>query len=194
MSVNGKAGAAGVFVGKKYAVPVLAAIGGPKHAAILLRARGAPERARVYDLRIRGIYDNAPNAPGFVETHVRPRLAGIQGLVHAVAHHVDIANRPSLAGTRPDDIRRGWRHGERADGLYRLVIEDRRPVIASIGRLPHAAGRSAGVVCAWVASDARDGRDAIAYDGPDPAKSESFLLSKSTAPLRKGRSRAHGDT
>jgi len=111
MRIKRKTGAAGILVGKEHAVPMLPAIGGAINAALLLRACGATQRADEDDLRIRGIYDDAADAAGLVQTHVRPRLSGVGGLVDAVAHHINVSNRPGLACARPNNIWRGCRHG-----------------------------------------------------------------------------------
>ena len=72
------------------------------------------------------------------------------------------ASRMAQASPVPAHTTFGIRpgHGQRADRLDRLIVEDRFQGLAAVGRLPDAAGRRAGVVGPRVARDARDGREA----------------------------------
>ena len=72
------------------------------------------------------------------KAHVRPGLAGVDGLVDAVAG-VRAPGAVGLARPDPDDVRVGRGHGHIADRELRLAVEDRlegRPVV---DRLPDAA-------------------------------------------------------
>ena len=73
------------------------------------------------------------------EADVRPRLAGVGGLVDAVARH-DVAADARLAHADEDDV--GVRLGDRDRADRRavdLAVGDRRPRAAAVGRLPQAA-------------------------------------------------------
>jgi hypothetical protein len=78
------------------------------------------------------------------QAEVGPRLAGIGGFVHAVTRSQIWADD---AGARADidDVGIRGRHGDRADRAGRLVVEQRQPVGAVVGRAPHAAIVEAGV-------------------------------------------------
>ena len=73
-----------------------------------------------------------------VKAKVRPRLARVSRLVHAVARRQVGAN-DSGARADVDDVRVGRRHGNRANRAAAGRVEDRLPVRAVVGRAPHAA-------------------------------------------------------
>ena len=117
-----------------------------------------------------GWIEDAADAAGFVEAHVRPGLPGVDRLVDAVADHVAVADRPGFAGAGPDHVGIGRRHRERADRRDRHAVGDRRPADAAVGGLPDAARRGAGVVDRRIAGHAGDRRDAVADDGTEEAE------------------------
>src|SRR5262249_28474544 len=136
----------------------------------------AANRANKDDVRIRGMHDDARDAAGFLQAHVGPVLAGVDGLVDAVAHGIAFADQGILAGASPDDAGVRRRDGESADGLNGLLVKNRRPAIAAVGGLPDAAGRGARVVSAGIARHTDRRRDAIADSWADKTKSESALV------------------
>src|SRR6185312_422698 len=73
-----------------------------------------------------------------VEADVRPRLAGVGGFVHAVAGR-QIGSNDTGARADVDDVRVGRRDRDRPDRAGRLVVEDRGPGRAVVGRAPYAA-------------------------------------------------------
>ena len=81
-----------------------------------------------------------------LQADVRPRLAGVGGLVDAVALD-DVAAQLGLAHPGVDDvgIRRRDRDGADRRGLD-LLVGDRPPRQAAVGRLPDAAAGRAEVV------------------------------------------------
>ena len=101
---NLQAGAAGVLVHEQRLLPRLPAVLRAEHAALALRTGGTAEGARHDDVLIRRMDDDRADAPRFREPHLRPRLAGVGGLVDPVPHHVHVANGPGLAGAGPDDV------------------------------------------------------------------------------------------
>src|SRR4029450_5095487 len=115
LRVHRQARAAGVFVDEEHAIPMLSAVSGPEHAALLLRRRQTTSCADQDDLGIRGVNDDAADAPRLVEAGVRPRLAGINGLVDAIANAGAVADRPGLAGSSPHHVGIRRRYRERAD-------------------------------------------------------------------------------
>ena len=104
--------------------------------------------------------DDAADAAGFGEAHVLPGLAGVGGLVDAVAHDVARTDHPRLAGAGPHDVRIGRRERQRANRLHRLVVEHRLERRAAVGGFPDAARGGAEVVRRRIAGNADRGRDA----------------------------------
>src|SRR6185295_18481741 len=102
LRVHRQTRAAGVLVDEEHALPVLAAVGRAEDAALLLRCGDASDRAGKDDVGIGRMNEDAADAAGLVEAGLRPRLAGVERLVDAVADHVAVANRPRLARARPD--------------------------------------------------------------------------------------------
>ena len=84
------------------------------------------------------------------QAHVRPRLAGVGGLVDPIAHHITVANRPSFPGSGPDGAWIRRRDGQRADGRGGLLVEYWRPAISAVSGFPHAAGCRSCIVSAWI--------------------------------------------
>src|SRR5262249_26370937 len=150
--------------------PVRAAVRRPEDAALLLRSVRRAERARHDDLRICRIDDDAADAAGLLEAAQRPRLAGVGGFVDPAADR-NMAADPRFTRSGPDEVRIGGCDGERTDRLYRLVIEDLRPVDAAVDAFRDAAGRAACVVDERIARHADDCRDSVPFR-PDvaPAK------------------------
>src|SRR5206468_3714187 len=120
-----------------------------------------PLRGDEDDVRVARVDDDASDPAGRVESHFGPRAAGVGGLVDAIPDR-DMASNPWLARARPDDVRVGLRDGQGPDGLYGLIVEDRRPVDAGVHGLPDPARRRARVIRVRVAGHTGDGCDAIA--------------------------------
>ena len=74
-----------------------------------------------------------------LEPHTLPRLAGIDGLVHTVAV-AGAAIVGVLPRAEPDDVRVSGIYNDGAVRVRRIVIEDRRPRVAAVYRLPQTAG------------------------------------------------------
>ena len=72
------------------------------------------------------------------EAEVRPGLAGVGGLVHAVAHG-EVGPDDSRAGADVDDVGVRRRHRDGANRAGGLVVEERRPGGAVVGGAPDAA-------------------------------------------------------
>ena len=75
---------------------------------------------------------------GVAQAEVCPRLAGVGGLVDAVARGQVWARQPF---STPDinNVGVGERDADPADGSSRLIVEDRLPGPAGVGGLPDAA-------------------------------------------------------
>ena len=183
---------AAVFVDEERPLPGGAAVSCPEDAALGLRPVRRAQRACENDLRIGRIDDDAADAAGLVQTHARPRLAGVHRLVDAVADR-DMAANPRLARSGPDDVRIGRRNGERADRLRRLLVEDLLPVDAAVDGLRDAARRAACIVHERIARNADDGGDAIAFRSDEPPA--ELTVDVRCDPRRlslREKSRAHG--
>ena len=109
--------------------------------------------------------DHAADTACCPESHVRPGLAGVGRLVHTIAHG-DVRTDVRFAGADPDDGRIRHRHRQRARGVCVLLVEDRPPDDPSVGRLPDAAARRAGVVREGIPHHARNRRESVS-DGTD---------------------------
>src|SRR5215472_6376693 len=105
-------------------------------AALLLRTKRLTDRADVDAVRVSRIDHDPRDVPRRVETHVLPRASCVGRLVDAIAERVVRANQPGLTRAGPHGVVRGRRDGERADGGNVLVVEDRPPGDAGVGRLP----------------------------------------------------------
>ncbi len=187
LRIHGDVRAAGVLVGEERLGPRLPAVGGPEYAALLLRPVGVAERTRQDDVRILRVDHQARNPPGLLQAHQRPGLAGVHGLVDALAQR-DVTADLALAGPGPDDVRIGGGDGERPDRLHRLAVEDRRPIGAAVGGLPDAARGGADVIGVGIAGDARGGGEAVALRADGPPVQPAVLLGARAGPrLRRGR-------
>ena len=78
------------------------------------------------------------------------------------------------------------RDGDRSDRRDRLIVEDRLPGRAAVGRFPHAARRGGGVVDERIARHARRARHAPAGRGPDASILERFQPFRALHALRFG--------
>jgi hypothetical protein len=78
------------------------------------------------------------NALAIAEAQVRPGLTCIGGFVNSVADG-QIGSGQALATGNINDVRVGGRHGNGADGLRGLRVEDRIPCPAEVIRLPDSA-------------------------------------------------------
>ena len=99
---------------------------------------GWPSTATNSRFGIARVDDDLRDLLAVAQAEVRPRLAGVGGLVDAVAGREVGALQP-FAAADVDDVRVRRRDRDRADRAGRLVVEDRRPGAAVVGRLPHAA-------------------------------------------------------
>src|SRR5450830_1893583 len=72
------------------------------------------------------------------EPEVCPRLPSVGGLVHTVTGS-EIGTNDSCAAPYVDDVRVGWRDCDGTDRSRGLVVEEREPVGAEVGRAPDPA-------------------------------------------------------
>ena len=76
---------------------------------------------------------------GHVSAVVGPGQAGVVGNEDAEAANADVAGRHRLAGRRVQPFRSTRRDGQGGDLHARLVVPQRAPAGAAVGRLPHPA-------------------------------------------------------
>src|SRR5262249_36954180 len=101
-----------------------------------------------------------------VESDVRPALAAVGRLVHAVALR-DVGAHVGFAGADVDHVRIRLRDRERADRADRLRVEDRLPRSSGVVRFPHSAVDAAEVEMLRLAWDSTDSEYAAAAKRAD---------------------------
>ncbi len=139
LRIHRDVGDAGVGADRQHRLPRLAAVGRLVEAAV---AAGAPQRADgadVDDVGVARIDEDVLDVLGVLEPHARPRLAGIGRLVDAVAE-ADAALVVVLARAEPDDVGVLRIDDHRAERIRAVGLEDRRPGVAAVLRLPEVAG------------------------------------------------------
>ena len=152
--------AARLLIDKQDALPCCAAVDGLEHATLFLRAGQSALGADEYDVRVRGMDQDARDAACFRQAHVLPGRAGVRRLVDAVTDDVDVADHPRLAGADPDDLRVGVCYRNAADGRDGLVVENRVVGVAAIRGLPESTGRRTEVVRVGISWNSGRGGDA----------------------------------
>src|ERR1700693_3390586 len=167
VGVHAHVGATGVFVHEQNLVPSFATISGAEDAALGLRPIGVAQRAGQDDVRIARIDLHAADASGLFEAHQGPVLARVDGLVNPLAHG-DVAADERFAGARPDDVGICRRDRQRADGCYRLFVEDGIPVDAAVAGFENATGSGAHIPDVGPSRHSGDGGRAVALR-PDVA-------------------------
>ena len=174
----------------QHLLPRVARVIAHEHTAFLVRTEGVSDRRHVDLLRVERVDDDARDVPGVGEAEMPPRLPAVGGLVHAVAERDRVAD-VRLAGPDVDHLGIGRVDRHVADRLHRLLVEQRCPTRASVGRLPHAARRGCDVDGARIAGDAFDVAHAPRHvGGPDiPVRQASERRVRERG---RGGARAHG--
>ena len=119
-------------------------------------------------VRIARVDDDLRDLLAVAQAQMRPRRAGVGGLVDAVAGG-EVRPLQAFAAADVDDVRIGRRDRDGADRSGGLVVEDRRPRPAGVGRLPDAAVHGADVEHVGLRRNAGGGFRAAAAEGPDVA-------------------------
>ena len=130
--------AAGVLVLREHLLERPAAVGRAEDAALLVRTVGMAERRDEQPIRVARIDGDVGNLLRVAQPEMRPRLAGVGRLVDAVAGR-EVRPMEPFAAADVDDVGVRWRDRDGADRPGRLVVEDRLPGAAGVGRLPDAA-------------------------------------------------------
>ncbi len=130
-----------------------AAVGRAENAALRIRTVRMAERRDEQPVRIPGIDLDVGDHLRIAQAEVRPGLARVGGLVHAVADG-EIGPDDARAAADVDDVGVRRRHRDGADRAGGLVIEQRRPRRAEVRGAPHAAVIEADVEDVGLAGDA----------------------------------------
>ncbi len=126
-------------------LPGLAGVGRLEDAALAARSEQRAGRRDEHDVVVLRIDDDAIDVVGLAETHVRPRLAAVRGLVDTVAprRRLPVVR---LAAAGPDQVGILLRDRDVANRNQPHVLELRLERRAVIDRLPDAAVSGADVV------------------------------------------------
>ena len=104
------------------------------------------ERRHVDDVGIGRVDANLRDRLRVGEADVRPRLAGVDRFVDAVALH-DVAADARLPHSNEDDVRVCFGNGDGADRrALELPVRHRIPGLSTVGRLPESATDGAEVI------------------------------------------------
>ena len=114
------------------------AVSRSKDPARLVRSVRMSQDRDEQRLRVLRIDDDLRDLLAVAQTVVRPRLAGVGGLVDAVARR-EIGALKSFTAPDVDDVGIRRRDGDGANRAGRLVVEDGRPGTTKVVRLPDAA-------------------------------------------------------
>ena len=110
--------------------------------------------------------NDSSNVPGVFQADVRPGLAGVGGFVDAVSER-EVAADAGFARADIDDVGIGIRHGNGADGRYRLLIKERIPADPAIGGFPDASASRAKIVGIRLARHTSHRQHAAATERPN---------------------------
>src|SRR5712664_3270059 len=125
-------GGAGVFILVQDLGKSLAAVGGAKNAALLIRAVGVAFGGDEDAIWIFRIDENRGDLLGVAKVlHVRPGFSGVIGFIDSVAGG-EVRALQSFAAANVNNARIGWRDGESADGAGGLFVEDGIPGVAEV--------------------------------------------------------------
>src|SRR5579871_6507873 len=151
--------------------PMLAAIGGPVDAALVVGTVCMPQRADVNGICILRIDDNAADLARFVQPDVLPALAAVRRTVHPIARG-EVGANVGFSGADVNDFRIGGSNGNSPDRSNGLMVEDGRPGYSGVRGLPDAAIDCAEVKRVGIAGDSGGGDGAASAKGTDQAPLE----------------------
>ena len=156
---------AGVHVLEEHLLPVGAAVHGAEDTPLGIGAVGVAQGRHEHPVGVLGIHHHPTDVPRVPQTHGRPSLAAVVGLVDAGAVG-DVAPDAGLPRAHIDRVGLRGRHGEGSDGGDVLVIEQGDPGVATIAGLPDPTSHPAEVEGVRIAGDARDRQHAPAPERP----------------------------
>ena len=129
--IDGDVGSAGILVLVEDFLPVLAAVGGDKDAALFVGTVGMAQHGGEEMVGIARIDGQRGNLLAVAQAEVRPGLAGVGGFVDAVADG-EIGTLQAFAAGDVNDVRIRGRDRDGANGLRGFVVEDGRPGAAVV--------------------------------------------------------------
>ena len=144
---------AGVLVLVQHLLERPSAVGRAEDAALGVRAVRVAEHGDEQPVGVARIDGDRRDHLAVAQAEVLSTSSGVGGLVDAVADR-EIGADDAGAGADVDDVRVRRRDGDRADRAGRLVVEQRHPVGAVVGRAPDAAVVEADVEDVRLAGDA----------------------------------------
>ena len=169
--VHGQVGRPGGVVAEEHLRPRLAAVLRAEDPALGVRPPHVPLRGHVHEVRIGRMHAHLRDLPRVVEPDVRPRLAAVGGLPHAVAvRHVAADREFTAAHVHHVGIRRG--DADRADRAAEVAVAHRRPREPAVGALHDATARRAHPVLARTRDAAGHGDRTPAAIGADLAPAD----------------------
>src|SRR5271157_610248 len=164
--VEGEIRGARMLIFIEHLLPVLTAIRGAEDAALGIRPIGMPQDRHEDAIGIVRIHQNGRYLLAVAQAEVAPGLAGVGGLVHAIAHR-KVGSLQAFAATHIDDVGVGRRYGYGADGAGGLVVEDRLPGETVIVALPHPAVVDPDVKDVGLVGNARSANGAATAERPN---------------------------
>src|SRR5207245_8105107 len=115
-------------------LPALPAVPGTEDAALRVRTVGVAEGRDVGEVRVLRVHEESADLARVLEAHGRPGLAGLGGLINAVAVG-EVATDARLAGADVDDVRVRVGDVDGADRRDRFLVEEARPGAPAVRRL-----------------------------------------------------------
>ena len=185
VGVGGNIRTRGLLVDVQHFFPVLSTIGALEHAAFFIGSPLAAEPTRIDDVRIFSINDDAGDLVTFLETDVRPVLAGVDRLEHPNADR-RVVPRILFSRAHIDDIRIAWRDRDGSDRTRVLPIKYRLEGCPAVRRLDDAPVGTSDVVDVRIARDTGDDRHAAGLIcGPDRAPLDLLQRLLLRGPVRR---------
>jgi hypothetical protein len=163
---EGHVGRADVLVDVEELLERLAAVCRAVDPPLLVRTVRVAEDRHEEPLLVLRVHDDLRDLLAVAEAEVGPGPPAVPRAVDPVAGR-EVGPLHALPAADVDDVGVGGGDGDRADRAGGLVVEDRLPRPAVVGRLPDAAVHDADVEEAGPPGDARGGLRAAAAEGAD---------------------------
>src|SRR6266567_1413481 len=130
--------AAGVFIFVKDLLPALSAVGRAEDSTLFVRSIRMAEHRGEKPVGVARIHCKRRNLLTVTKAQMLPRLARIARAIDSVADR-EIGTMQPFATRYVDDVAVRGSHGNSADRLRRLAVEDGIPGASIIGGLPNSA-------------------------------------------------------
>ena len=166
--VKGNVDAARVFIFIEDLLERAAPVRRAKNASLFIGTVRVAQDGHEQPVRIVRIDDDLRDLLTIAESQMGPGLTGVGGLVDTVAGR-QVGSLETLATSYIDDVRIRQGDGDGTDRAGGLVVEDRSPDAAVVGRLPDAAVDDADVEHVGLTGNPRCGLRATTPERPDHA-------------------------